>query len=161
MFWQPVLDWLNQQSERDQKIIKIGSLLLSIFLFYSLIITPLTDGRESLKKQVAAAKRNLDYIKQGAAQIKFQGNSGSKGSRSGNQIVNTTARKNNINVTRISPNRDNTQLVLTIDEVEFSHLIRWVNDLQVQGIALITMNINQSGRMGYIKASLTVSQGKK
>ncbi|PIP81204.1 MAG: hypothetical protein COW84_01100 [Gammaproteobacteria bacterium CG22_combo_CG10-13_8_21_14_all_40_8] len=158
MFWQSAQDWLNQQSERDQKIIKIAAAFILLLLIYSFLFQPLTSGRSSLREQVQRAQQDLDFIKEGAAQLQQTHTQSGTSNLSSSQIVNATARKNSINVTRISPNRDNTQLVISIDEVEFTNLLKWANELQSQGLALDSLNINQGDHSGFIKASITVSQ---
>ncbi len=160
MFWQSAIDWFTQQSERDQKILKFGSLSLLVIVFYLLILQPLTQGRVQLRKQVETAQQDLIYIKQGAARIANSGSASSgTNAQSTNQVVNSTARKHGITVTRMSPKKDNTQLGLWLDEVEFSKLLTWVDEIQNKGLSIESIDINQSSNLGLVKATLTVSRG--
>lgn len=154
-----LLDWYHQQTQRDQQVLKYGLIAVLLGFFYFAIFNPLYEGRSQLLKRVTAAETDLNFLKEGAASFKKNSSSSSTTSRlPASQIASSSARKFSVSLARIAPKRDN-QTSLTIDEVKFNDLISWLNDMQKQGLSIESIDINKMDRIGFVKASITVSGG--
>jgi general secretion pathway protein M len=154
-----LLDWYNQQTQRDQLVLKIGLSTVVLGIFYFAIFSPLYNGRNNLQKQITTAEENLVFLKEGAISFKQSSASGTSTSRlPASQIASSSARKFSVSLARIAPKRDN-QTSLTIDEVKFNDLVSWLNDIQSKGLSVVSIDINKMEREGFVKASITVSGG--
>ncbi len=155
----PIFEWFHQQTPKDQQILKIGGVAVIIGIIYFAIINPLYQGKNKALKDVVIAEKNLQFLKQSAASLTTKISVNSRNSRlSASQIASSTARKHSVNLARIAPKRNN-QTSLTIDNTQFNHLMSWIGDIQKQGLAIETIDINKVEQVGFVKATITVSGG--
>ncbi|MBL4910434.1 MAG: type II secretion system protein M [Alteromonadaceae bacterium] len=130
----------QQLNGREKILVSVMSLVVVIFLLYSLIWQPLNTQLVKSTKKLTRQQQLLTWVEKNTARYQQFNKNGkvSRGSLTG--IVNQSARQKNITVTRMQPQGDDIQV--WIDEVPFELLLQWleqlvsVNGLQIQAIDL-------------------------
>lgn len=146
------LIWFLALSESEQKLLKFGSIFFVIFILYSTVSglnSGVADAEDQLDKQL---KLNT-WADQQIAIIKgAKGTTGKSTSSQGSmtQIINTTARRLNITIDRIQPQK--TDLVkVGIDEIGFNTLMNWLQTLQSQhGVTAKNIDFAKSDKTGVV-----------
>jgi len=136
-----------------------GSLFAVVFLTYLLAYKPMTSSIISTQKSNVDNEKLLVWMTQSAATIKRStGSSGKTTSRRGrslNQLINSTASKTNISISRSQP-RDNNQYQIWLDQVVFNELLVWLDLLQKEyGIYVSNINLGTSDNSGSVRVNLT------
>ena len=151
-------DWYHQQTTRDQQVLKMGVVAVITGILYFALLNPLIEGRKKLSKDVLAAEKNLQYLKQSAATLKNTSSSSSNSRGTASQIASTSAKKFSVKLARIAPKRNN-QTSLSIDSTQFNQLISWLGEIQRLGLTVEIIDINKVEPAGYVTATITVSGG--
>jgi general secretion pathway protein M len=133
--------WWQQLNIREQRLVMAMASVMGVFILYSFIWQPLNENLVKAEKKLLRQQALLEWVGENTARYQQSvkgGSSQSKGSLS--SIVNRTAKRNNIVITRMQPQGDDLQV--WIDEVSFSQLLLWLEQLaaneklQVKGIDL-------------------------
>ena len=149
---QKFFTWFTALTDSEQKLLKAASILFVIFILYS-IVSGLNEGvrdaEDTLDKQL---KLNV-WAEQQIAIINAAKGNGSKTSNSQGymtQIINSTARRLNITIDRIQPQK--TDLVkVGIDEIGFNTLMNWLQTLQSShGITAKNIDFAKSDTTGLV-----------
>lgn len=159
MIWEKIIDWFQQQTPRDQKVLKIGMIAVAIGMIYFLMIKPLYQQNTGLDKRIKKAETDLAWMIKNAPLF---GSSTPRNSTNRNKPVNVvvteTARKFGLTLTRVQPKKDSSY-GLWFDRASFDSLINWIQEIQLQGVEVTTIDLNKTENPGFVKATLTVSGG--
>jgi len=154
---QPLLDWYQQQTIRDQKVLKIGVAVVFFGLFYFILIKPLQHQRSQMAQRIIKAESDLNWMKNKSSLFSGTNSQSPQSSKiAANIIVTRAAKKYSLKLTRIQP-KNNQQYGLWLEQVSFDNLLLWIQDIQMQGVQVTSMDINKTDSIGYVKATLTVS----
>lgn len=140
------------QSERTLvMILVIAIILLCLTIF---VIKPL---KESYKFQVSDA----DYYAKQLPTVKRQVSSmqGGHVSVAGqlNQIVSNSAKSHGLKFSSIQERKRNQEIQVSLDDVEFDKLIRWVSELeQAKGFTIANFRASNTDAQGLVDVSLKV-----
>lgn len=133
--------WWQQLNLREQRLVMAMASFIGIFIFYSLIWQPLNDNVVKAEQKLQRQQALLVWVNENTARyLQSAKSSGSRSNGSLSSIINRTAKSNQIAITRMQPQADDLQV--WIDEVSFSQLLQWLeqlaaNDgLHVKGIDL-------------------------
>ncbi len=149
---QMVIDWFSQLEAREQRVLKIGAMVLVIGLFYGLVWAPLNTSIERNTQLLAQQQQLSTWVTQQQAKVlQFRRSGPAKAKLQGSivQAVNQTARASNIRLTRIQPKNDEVQV--WIDEIAFNQLLTWLASLDKTGIRVLQADITESGGTGNVK----------
>ena len=144
---------------REQKSLIAGIVFVLFFILNTVIYKPMTSSIEQLKKSNADNSKLLVWMAQSANQIKnsagsIKSNSNGAG-RSLNEIINSTASKKAITISRSRP-RNNNQYQIWMDKVSFNDLLGWLNTLQNDYAVYVTsINLASSEQGGIVRVNLT------
>jgi len=143
----------------EQKTLMLGAVVVSLFILYSLIYKPLDNSVVQLTESNAKNQELLVWMKQSVIQLKGKGagsTTGSKrGSRSLNEVINTSAANAKISISRSQP-RDNNQYQIWLDKVAFNNLVDWLQVLTRDfGIAVNSINLVKTDTDGLVRVSIT------
>jgi general secretion pathway protein M len=145
------LGWFYALSEREQKMVSLAGIVSVIMIFYFALWAPLNSAlaqqQKLLEKQSAFAVW-VDEQAVKAASLR-QSASGASFNGSLTQLVNQTTRSSKIQVARMQPVGDNLQI--TIDDVLFSELVKWIDVLERRGVVVIQSDITESNNAGYVQ----------
>lgn len=149
---QKFLTWFLALTDSEQKLLKVASVLFVIFIVYSTISglnSGVTEAEDKLEQQL---KLNI-WAEQQIAIINSAKGSGKQSNASQGsmtQIINSTARRLNITIDRIQPQK--TDLVkVGIDEIGFNTLMTWLQTLQSKhGITAKNIDFAKSDTTGLV-----------
>lgn len=152
-------DKYNHLEGQEKKLLIFAGIFLTIFLFYFAVYQPMASSISSLQKSNSENQKLLIWMSQSAASIK--GSTGgskrakSRGGRSLNQLINSTASRAKISISRSQP-RDNNQYQIWLDQVVFNELLLWLDQLQKDyGIFVSNINLGTSDKSGFVRVNLT------
>ncbi|MEI6898027.1 MAG: type II secretion system protein M [Psychromonas sp.] len=146
-------EWWESISQREQQLSILSVVVIAIAILYWGIWTPLTEQLNDSNKQLMRAQKTLSWTQEKVA-IVLQASAGNPQRRSVNltQILNTSARQNNINFSRIMNKND--RIEVWINEVEFNNFIKWLAKLSNRhGITVLNADLAKTNRSGYIKVN--------
>lgn len=134
--------WWQGLNLREQRLVLISAVCVSVFLLYSLLWVPLNESLEKTEKSVANRQALLTWVTENTARYQsIKSTTGSKkSSGSLSSIVNRTAEQQQLTITRLQPQGDSLQV--WIDSAPFNQLLLWLENLasneglQVQAIDL-------------------------
>ncbi len=140
----------QQLNPREQSLIIIMSVVIGIFFFYSLIWQPLNDNLTKAATKLDKRQQLLHWVQdksQQYQQLKLRGKL-TGGSLTG--IVNRTAHRQQIKVTRMQPQGDDLQV--WIDEAPFEQLLSWLEQLVVnEGVIIKAIDISKADTAGVVQ----------
>lgn len=121
--------WWQNLDIREQRLVAALGVMFAVFLFYTAIWQPLTDGIVEANKQLAKKQELLSWVKDNTALYQQAKRSGGKSKSKGSlsSVVNTSAKQYKMNITRIQPQGDDIQV--WIDNTSFTQLLFWLEHL--------------------------------
>jgi len=145
--------WWEGTSPREQLLTMISAVVMVIGILYWGIWSPLTERLDNSKIQLTRVQNTLNWTQQKATLL-LQSDIGkpSLSGRNLTQILNRSARQDNITFSRIVTKADNIEVWIT--EVEFNALLRWLANLENQhGVTVLNIDLAKTERAGYIKVN--------
>ena len=141
--------WWASLQAREQRLVGWGAVVLVIGGFYWLIWQPLHQSLGNQQAQAKAAAEQLVWLQTQLPLLSAQNNA-MRSSASLNEVVSQTAQSFQIQVSRMQPN--NEQLQLTLEDVSFDKLLRWLHELQYQqGIRLVQLDLATADQPGMVR----------
>jgi general secretion pathway protein M len=123
--------WWQQLNTREQRLVIAMASVIGVFLLYSFIWQPLNENLAKAEKKLLRQQALLEWVGENTARYQQSAKNGSSRSNGSiSSIVNRTAKRNTIVITRIQPQGDDLQV--WIDEVSFSQLLLWLEQLATQ-----------------------------
>lgn len=134
--------WWQGLNLREQRLVLMMGLAVSVFLLYSFIWQPLNESLAKKERTLASRQALLTWVTDNTARYQnVQSTGGSKkSSGSLSSIINRTANQQQLTITRMQPQGENLQVWL--DSAPFTQLLFWLEhlanneNLQVQAIDL-------------------------
>lgn len=143
--------WLQLNLREQRLVIAMASVVL-VFILYSMIWAPLNDNIDAVTKKVERRQELLTWIQKSTTIYKNAVGSGASNNRntSLSSLVNKTASRNNIAITRMQPQGENIQV--WIDEVPFDNLLKWLEQLSTkEGLKVKSIDITNAEQTGVVK----------
>ncbi len=144
-------NWWQQLNIREQKLVGSMSVVIALFMFYSVIWQPLNDNLLKTKKKLERQQALLIWVDENTARY-IKTNKADKTSSNGSltSIVNRTANRNQISIARMQPQSRNLQV--WIDEVVFTDLLQWLALLSNQeGLQVKNIDISNTETPGVVR----------
>lgn len=144
--------WFQQLNTREQRLVLAMAAAIMVFLIYSLIWQPLNNNLAKTEQKIARQQELLSWVQENTARYqqakKFSG--AKRGGASLSSIVNSTARKADIAITRMQPQGDDIQV--WIDEVSFKHLLQWLEGLSNRnGLTVKAIDLDRAEKPGVVR----------
>jgi general secretion pathway protein M len=146
-------EWWESISQREQQLAMVSVVVIVIAVLYWGIWTPLTNQLTESKKQLIRAESTLSWTQEKANVLLQAGAVKTKGRR-GNltQVLNSSARKNNITFSRIVNKKDKMEVWIT--NVDFDLFLRWLTTLTNKyDVTVLNVDIAKTNEKGYIKVN--------
>jgi len=143
--------WLQLNLREQRLVIAMASVVL-FFILYSVIWAPLNDNIEAATKKVERRQELLAWVQKSTSIYKNAVGSAGANNRntSLSSLVNKTASRNNIAITRMQPQGENIQV--WIDEVPFDNLLKWLEQLSTkEGLKVKSIDITNAEQTGVVK----------
>jgi general secretion pathway protein M len=157
--------WMSLQT-RERVILTVAVIILVLILIYLLIIEPYLESRAMLANNIQGNQQTLVWMQQASQQVNQLRASTSPRVRAGKNrrsllaVVDISAKRSKIrtNIQRMEPQGEN-GIKLTIDDVDFDKLIRWIGSIQLsQGINVTRATVSRRDKLGLIDARLSLQR---
>lgn len=147
----PLQAWWSSISQREQRLVIGGSVLLGIGAIYWGLLQPLNVRAEQAQARISSEKQLLNWVEAKADDIvALRSAGGIKVSNQPlNQIISSSTRGYNIELIRVQPR--NEMLQVWIKPVPFNQFLSWISFLKEQkGVEVEFMDIDRSDSAGVI-----------
>ena len=143
--------WWQQLNTREQRLVSVMSVLISIFILYGLIWQPLTENIEKTTLKLERQQALLTWVTENTQRYqKAKRNAGANSGASLSSIVNRTSSANNITITRMQPQGDDLQV--WIDEISFNQLLTWLEQLAISdGLQVKNIDLSSADQQGMVR----------
>lgn len=141
-----------QLSGREQRLVIVSGVLVVIAIFYWGIWSPLNTSLERSQNSLKKQQELLVWVQQNANRaVQLRSTSGSKGTFSGSlpQVVNQSANRMKIAISRMQPQGD--ELQVWIDQAPFNDLLSWLQSLEKTGVTILDVDIVEADAPGLVK----------
>lgn len=156
----PVKDWWNQASTRDQLMILICGVVVVVYLMYLLILSPVKNMAEQQSVKKEAQKAALGRVKLLAAQVKAskKSDNGQRGGRSIESIVESSISQNSLRVSGFDAS-GKSGIRVRFELVKFDNLLGWLYELEVtQGLRIKDLSIASGSEPGTVSANILIQR---
>lgn len=144
--------WWYGLATREQQLVGAGGFMLVIAVFYFGIWSPISNAEEAALGRLKAQQQTLSYVKDTANRLAGLRQSGSRPSLTGSMtnVVNQTASRYGLTITRMQPQGNKIQLWM--DDVPFDALLGYLGDLvQQKGLSLELLDVGETDTPGMVK----------
>ncbi|MBU2883792.1 type II secretion system protein M [Psychrosphaera sp. B3R10] len=144
--------YYQTKNDSEQKLLLALAIFLPLFALYSIISTVNTGLEQSTQK----LEKQIELNDWAAEQINIiesaKGGGVAKTSQSSiTQLINASARKHGVTISRLQPQKTDTVRV-GIEEVGFNKFVTWLTELQNRhGIAVESIDFSRSDVDGRVK----------
>jgi len=154
-------EWFEALEKREQNLVLMLGGMLMIAVIYFVIYQPLSDKLARAKHGVIKEQQLLNWVEENATKlVALQASSGvsnSPNSGSLDQVINSTARRYKLVISRIQPQSN--KLQVTLDNATFTQLLHWVQELQLNhGVQIEIAEFRPQAAPGLVKTRLVVSK---
>ena len=141
--------WWASLQQREQRLVSMAGVVLVIGAFYWLLWQPLHQSRLTQQQAAQNARAQLIWLQAQLPKLSSEG-SAVRTSASLNEVVSQTSRSFQVQVNRMQP--QNEQLQLSLEDLAFDQLLRWLHELQYQhGIRLVQLDIATTDKPGQVR----------
>ena len=159
-------EWWQEQSPRDRRILRIGSIFGGFVLVYLLLWQPLHQQRDKYRQQITDQRQLLQWMHARSAEAKAlmkqpdgQRHQPIKGSLL--SLVDKEARRAGLGkgLKRVEP-AGTDQVRLWFDAVEFNRLVAWLGSMESKfGTRIESAVIDRTEAIGQVNARLVINRG--
>ena len=121
---------------REQHILRLGAILLGLLLVYLFIIDPVYSGRDEAEQRMRSAREAYSVAQRQALDLKAAStNPGTTASGSLLTRVESSAEQQGLRdaLERMQPSGED-QIQVSLEGASYDQLIKWLGDLNQQGI---------------------------
>jgi general secretion pathway protein M len=137
--------WWQSLQKREQQLLFFAGITLMVAAFYGLLWAPLHQSYQSQQQQLQQVSQQLLQVSSFPAvsvQKKIQG--------SLTDIISTSARTHNIQVSRMQPQNDQMQVML--NDISFDQLLSWLHELQYQHhVGIVQLDLAAADAPGMVR----------
>jgi len=157
-----ITEWLASKEPGERLALITGTILLFLFLVYSLIVQPLASGLDKRERLLEQQRETLAWMKQSAEEIKMlkRFSSSKQGTGSRQSLLSTvdrTAKAARLRevIRRVEP-QGNNQVQLWVEKAPFDPLLQWIGTLQQRyAITVSSISIDRQ-EQGIVNARISL-----
>lgn len=149
---QPLKVWFEQQSERDQLMLKVAAVVLAFAVVYWGIWQPVTQAVAAQSQRLTQQENLYTWVQQqGRKAQSLQSTNAQRPQLNGSlvQVINATAAQSGLRLSRIQPRGEEVQVF--IDEIEFNRLMGWLALLETRGALILQIDVAEASAPGLVK----------
>lgn len=154
------LEWFHSLERREQWMVLIGGIALTLYLFFILLWRPLSEDNASLQERNAKAADTLQWMRNSVAFIQQQKQSSTPG-RSSNQslsqLLNDSVATNGLRFSRFQP-RGNDKAQVWFENASFSAVFLWLQALSDQNVFVSNVSVSSTAQGGVVSASMQLQK---
>lgn len=147
-----LMQTFHQLSEREQRLVLISAIVVVIGIFYWLIWSPLNQSLETATKAVNSQQELLAWVQKNANRaVQLRGSAGKGAVFKGSlpQVVNQTAARLKIAISRMQPQGE--ELQVWVDQAPFNDVLSWLQALEKMGVEIKDIDIAEANMPGMVK----------
>ncbi len=156
-------EWFNNLERREQWILLAGAAFVVIYILFGVVLGPLNNDVTSLTTRNQAASETLQWMHQGAAQVKkLRG--GGRGNAASAQLglskmVDQSAAREGLRVSRFQPSGNN-EAQVWLDKISFNRLVAWLDRMEnTHGASVMNITINAANETGTVNVRVRFKKG--
>lgn len=141
-----------QLNERERRLVVISAVLVVVAIFYWGILSPLNTSIERGQKSIDSQKSLLAWVQKNAnraAQLRRASGNNAGFSGSLPQVVNQSASRMKIAISRMQPQGD--ELQVWVDQAAFNDVLSWLQNLEKAGVSILDVDLAESDSPGQVK----------
>ncbi len=151
-----LMAWWNSISQREQRLVAGGSIVLMLGALYWGIISPLEQRAENAKARINSEQQLLVWVKNSANSIvSLRGTTGASATPSTqplNQVVSSSTARFKVELIRMQPRGDSLQV--WIQPIPFNQLVNWLAYIQAQqGIDVEFLDLSRTETLGQVEVN--------
>ena len=151
--------WFLSLTQRERVMVQVASSVVTVFLFYLLILDPISSNYSKNKKNIQTATETLEWMKNAALEVKqLRGGRQLAERPQGKQFVlsmidNSVKKAGLASVMkRVQPEGDSGVRVW-FEAAAFDELIKWLAMIETEhGLLVNEINIEQTDSIGLVNA---------
>lgn len=155
--------WWQSLAANERRLLRLGAVAAALLLGWALIWHPLAAKRVELRQNVENQRRDLAYVRLGAAEVEREHVAGtrSRADRQGKSLLalaDATARGGGLEnaLKRVEPVGAHSVRV-TFDGANFDALVRWIEELsRNDGIEAVDLSADRADGIGLVNARVTL-----
>ena len=155
--------WWQALAANERRLLRLGAAAAALLLGWALVWHPLAAKRVELQQNVENQRRDLAYVRLGAAEIERQHAVGtrSRADRQGKSLLalaDATARGGGLEnaLKRVEPVGARSVRV-TFDGANFDALVRWIEELsRNDGVEASDLSADRADGIGLVNARVTL-----
>lgn len=147
-----ISDYYQSKSDSEQKLLLAMAIVVPLFIIYMMVSTVnegLHSSTQKLEKQIELnewAAEQIEIISQSKGSV-----AGKPNQSSITQLINVSARKHGVTISRLQPQKTDTVRV-GIEEVGFNKFVAWLSELQNRhNIKVASIDFSKSDTTGRVK----------
>ncbi|NOH80873.1 type II secretion system protein M [Vibrio sp. RE86] len=148
----PLQMWWQSISQREQRLVVVGSLLLILGALYWGVVQPVSARAEAAQMRIQSEKQLLSWVKDKAdeiSQLKAQGGK-SVSDLAINRAVSSSVGRFNVELIRVQPRGEEFQV--WVAPMPFNQFMNWVTFLQdTYGIGVVFLDVDKGDKEGLIE----------
>ncbi|MDZ7923536.1 MAG: type II secretion system protein M [Marinagarivorans sp.] len=122
-------NWFLQNSQREQLLISVGSVLVILALLYMLVLVPMTKSRDKQVINNRAVLAQQQQVRELAAQYLGEQQSGGGQPMSLAQLINTSLSHHGLRMDDFQPTGEQ-DVRVRLDRVEYNKVMAWLDELE-------------------------------
>jgi len=155
-------EWFESLNQRERYIVMGGGVLVSVILFWSLVLNPVYSGVTRMSQQVESKRDLVGWMQSAAAEIKAAGNVTGGGQLADNQslvvVIARSARESGLEKA-LNQNQPIGEdgIRVRLERASFDTIASWLARLQAgNGLSLESANFERSTTPGMVNASIVL-----
>lgn len=150
-------EWFLNLTQRERTMVQVAAAVIIVFIFYMLIIEPISNSYTKKKQNVATATETLEWMQTAAQEVKqlSGGRALSEQPRSKQQalsVVDRSVRKAGLAgvMKRVQPEGESGVRVW-FENAAFDELIKWLSTIESDhGLSVNEINVEQTESTGLV-----------
>lgn len=146
-------NWFLQNSPREQLMLSVCAVAVSLCLLYLGVLAPLAEKRDKQLANNQTLLNQQEEVRELAASILGARQNGGGGDRSLAQLTNNTMRNHGLTMEQFQPAGNNSVRV-KFGTVEYNKLIAWLDELEnKEGVQVSEVSVSTSDVAGLLSTA--------
>lgn len=145
-------EWWQHLNIREQRLVATMAFVFMLFILYTAVWRPINEGITDAQTQLIKKQELLTWVETNTALYQQAKRSGGKSKSKGtiSSVVNGSAQKYNMTITRMQPQGDDLQV--WIDSTPFTQLLFWLEHLaNNENMQVKAIDVSRGTNAGEVK----------
>lgn len=155
-----LLEWFGRYNRREQTILLVGALAVSLYLLWKLLLEPLGEWRERQLRANESTQQTLGRVELLAARVEAARRDGESGDGGDNlsALVDSSLQANNLSMSGFQPGTGG-QVRVRLEEVPYQRFMQWLYDMEYQhGVNVVDFSMAGAGEEGRITVTIRLQR---